>query len=59
MTSECCPLCKSNVGKLRVMFVNFVTSTEENVRKYFAKELTFESWKADLKKAMGEDNNVQ
>lgn len=51
---SCCPLCDSKVGKLKVMFVKYVTSSKENMESYLRKELTFESWKNELENGLRE-----
>lgn len=57
MNGECCPLCKSKVGKLKVMFVEYVTSSEKTMKKYFDKTLTFEMWLNEMEKAIEEAKN--
>jgi hypothetical protein len=53
---ECCPLCKSKVGKLRVLFVEHVTSSQKFMKQYFDGTLTFKSWLNDLDEARAEEN---
>ena len=54
-SDECCPLCKSDVGKLRVMYVNHVTSSEKLMKQYLDGTLTYANWLNDLKETIEED----
>ena len=56
MTDECCPLCKSNVGKLRVLFVEHVMSKKSNMEAWAKGDLKFADLIAELDEARGKEH---
>ena len=56
MDKKCCPLCDGKVDDDVYHFVNYVTSSEENMQAYFDKKLTYLSWRRMMLEALAGKN---